>query len=133
MGRLKFSATTQVDLIPVRRPDLALINKIKEKKQGTCRILGLPVPADHRWKIKKSEIRNRWIKKVMLTSTVISAWNGPQCFGKWFERFVNCLTNQDHSNYSVAETDQSTEKGSGDLRRIAVTQTPVKDHKGKVA
>ena len=37
-------------------------------------------------------------------------------------------TSGDHPNYSVVENGQNTEKCSGDLRRLAVTQTPVKDH-----
>ena len=34
----------------------------------------------------------------------------------------------DHPNYSIIENGQNTEKSPGDLRRLAVTQTPVKDH-----
>ena len=34
----------------------------------------------------------------------------------------------DHPNYSVIENGQNTEKSPGDLRRLAVTQSPVKDH-----
>ena len=33
-----------------------------------------------------------------------------------------------HLNYYIIEMGQDTEKGPGDLRRLAVTQTPVKDH-----
>ena len=34
----------------------------------------------------------------------------------------------DHSNYSVAEICQNTEKSPGDLRRLTVTKTPVENH-----
>ena len=34
----------------------------------------------------------------------------------------------DHPNYYIIENGQNTEKSPGDLRRLAVTQTPVKDH-----
>ena len=34
----------------------------------------------------------------------------------------------DHLNYSIIENGQNTEVVPGDLRRLAVTQTPVKDH-----
>ena len=34
----------------------------------------------------------------------------------------------DHPNYFIIENGQNIEKSSGDLRRFAVTQTPVKDH-----
>ena len=37
-------------------------------------------------------------------------------------------TNGDHPNYSIAEIGQNTKKTPGDLRRLADTQTPVKDH-----
>ena len=34
----------------------------------------------------------------------------------------------DHPNYSIVEIGQNTEKSPGDLRRLAVTQTPVENH-----
>ena len=34
----------------------------------------------------------------------------------------------DHPNYSIIENGQNTEKSPGDLRRLAVSQTPLKDH-----
>ena len=34
-----------------------------------------------------------------------------------------------HPNYYIIENGQNTEKSPGDLRRLAVTQTPVKDHR----
>ena len=37
-------------------------------------------------------------------------------------------TSGDHLNHSILEIGQNTEKCPGDLRRLAVTQTPVKDH-----
>ncbi len=37
-------------------------------------------------------------------------------------------TSGDHPNYSIVENGQNTEKSPGDLRRLVVTQTPVKDH-----
>ena len=36
------------------------------------------------------------------------------------------------SNYSIIENGQNTEKSPGDLRRLAVTQTPEKDHQLKL-
>ncbi len=33
----------------------------------------------------------------------------------------------DYPNYGISEIGQNTEKGPGDLRRLASTQTPVKD------
>ena len=37
----------------------------------------------------------------------------------------------DHPNYCIIEIDQNPEKIPGDVRRLAVTQTPVKDHQLK--
>ena len=34
----------------------------------------------------------------------------------------------DHPNYSIIENGQNTEKSPGDMGRLAVTQTHVKDH-----
>ena len=34
----------------------------------------------------------------------------------------------DHSSYFIIVINQNTEKSPGDLRRLAVTQTPLKDH-----
>ena len=34
----------------------------------------------------------------------------------------------DHPNNYITENSHNTEKSPGDLRRLAVTQTPVKDH-----
>ena len=38
---------------------------------------------------------------------------------------------RDHPNYYIIENGQNTEKTPGDLRRLAVTQTPVKGHQLK--
>ena len=41
-------------------------------------------------------------------------------------------TSGDHPNYCIIKNSQNTEKSSGHLRRLAVTQTPVKDHQLKL-
>ena len=38
----------------------------------------------------------------------------------------------DHPNDSIFENGQNTKKSPGDLRRLAVTQTPVKNHRLKL-
>ena len=63
------------------------------------------------------------------TSRNWRTWNGPQRLdNESGRRFGNRRTNVDRPNY-VVETGQNTEKSPGDQRRLAVTQTPVKDHK----
>ena len=46
---------------------------------------------------------------------------GPEGLGSWRLR-------GDHPNDSIVENGQNNVKSHGDLRRLAVTQTPVKDH-----
>ena len=46
-------------------------------------------------------------------------------FGVW-------RTRGDHPKYSIIENGQNTEKGPEDLRRLAVTQTPVKNYQLKL-
>ena len=38
-------------------------------------------------------------------------------------------TSGDHPNYCIIENGQNTKKNPGDLRRLAVTQTPGKNHR----
>ena len=40
----------------------------------------------------------------------------------------NKRTSGDHLNYNIVEIGQNTEKSPGDLKRLAVTQTPVRKH-----
>ena len=46
---------------------------------------------------------------------------GPGRLGSW-------QSSGDHPNNSIFKNGQTTEKNPGDLRRLAVTQYPVKDH-----
>ena len=42
--------------------------------------------------------------------------------------FENKRTSRDHPNNSIVKIGQNTEKSPGDLKRLVVTQTPVKNH-----
>ena len=55
------------------------------------------------------------------------AWNRPQR-NKGISRVGNLRMNRDLSNYNIVKIVQNTEKSSGDLKRLAVTQNSVKDH-----
>ena len=48
--------------------------------------------------------------------------------GKWIGRFGNKRKSGDNPDDSITKIGQNAEKSPGDLRRLAVTQTPVKDH-----
>ena len=47
---------------------------------------------------------------------------------KELEDLEVCGPRGDHSDYYFIENGDNTEKSPGDLRRLAVTQSPVKDH-----
>ena len=124
--------------ISARRPDLIIINKKrkKEKKKRTCKIVDFAVPADHRIKLKECEKKDKyldlarelkklWNMPVTIIPIAIGAFwtvtKGTGGLGSW-------RTSGDYPNYYIIENGQNTEKSPGDLRRLAVTQTPVKDH-----
>ena len=44
------------------------------------------------------------------------------------EGFGNKRVSGHHLNYIIVEIAQNTKKSPGDLRRLAVTKTPMKDH-----
>ena len=43
-------------------------------------------------------------------------------------RVGNRGTNRNRPNYSIVKMDQNTEKSHRDLRKLAITQTPLKEH-----
>ena len=51
-----------------------------------------------------------------------------QRIGKRTSGIGNKSTNGDHPKYSTVKIGQNTEKNTGNLRRLAVTQTPVEDY-----
>ena len=51
-----------------------------------------------------------------------------QKIGKGIGGLGNKRTSRDHSDYSITKICQNTEKSPGDLRRLAVSQTPVRNH-----
>ena len=64
--------------------------------------------------------------QVTIIPIVIGAFGtvtkGTGVLGSW-------RTGGDHPNDSIIENGQNTEKSPGDLRRLAVTQSPVKNHR----
>ena len=95
------------------------------------------VPADHRVKLKESEKKDKyldlarklkklWNIKVMMIPIVIGA------LGIAIEGLVQGLEDLeirgDHPKNSIIEISQNTGKNPEDLRRIAVTQTTVRNH-----
>ena len=57
-----------------------------------------------------------------------SFWHGNSRIIKGPGRFESWRPSGDRPNNSITENGQNSEKSPGDLRRLAVTQPPVKDH-----
>ena len=75
------------------------------------------------------ELRKLWNMKVTVIATGIGAlWMVPKKFGKRTERVGNWRTNRYHPIYRIVEIGQNIEKCSWDQRRLAVTQTALKNH-----
>ena len=106
----------------------------------TCKIVDFAVPANHRIKLKECEKKDKyldlarklkkklWNMQVSIIPIVIRA------FGTVTKGLLKGLDDLevggrvDPSINYIIENGQSTEKSPGVLRRLAVTQTPVKNH-----
>ena len=66
---------------------------------------------------------------MVVRSTVISTLGTvPLRLGKGARTDGNKRMNRNHSNYRIIKIGQNTEKILGDLRKLAVTQTPGENH-----
>ena len=57
------------------------------------------------------------------------AWFSYQRIGTGIRELGNKRTSRDQPNYYMVKIDQNTEKSLGDLRRLVVTQTPIRNHR----
>ena len=75
------------------------------------------------------ELKKLWDMKVTIVPIVIGAF-GTITKGllKRPGRLESWWTGRDYPNDSIAENGQNPETSLGDLRKLAVTQTPVKNH-----
>ena len=62
------------------------------------------------------------------TNCKCHVWNGLERIKNGAGRVGNWRMNRDYPNGSIVKIGQNTAKSPGDLRRHAVTQTPMKDH-----
>ena len=111
-----------------------------KKKKRTCQIEDLAVPADHRVKLKENKKKDKYLDLVWELKKTVEyecdddtncnqcSWYSHQRFGTVTWGIGNKRTSGDHSNYSLIKIDQNTEKSPGDLRGLAITQTPVRNH-----
>ena len=52
----------------------------------------------------------------------------PMGIDKWIKRRRNQGTRREHSSDNIIKIGENTENRPADLKRLAATQTPVKDH-----
>ena len=98
------------------------------------------VPADHRVKLKESEKKDKYLdlarkfkKNVKQESNDYTncnwcSWYNHQRISEGTGRIGNKGMSGDHHIDCIIEISQNTGKSSGDLVRLAVTQTSVKDN-----
>ena len=137
-------------LISARRLDLVRV----KKKQKTYRSVDSAVQTDHRVKLKENKTKKKKKKKkkkkryvstpCMKTEKTIEhesdddtnckcrTWYSHQRIGTGTGGLGNKKTNGDHPNYSMVDNSQNTKKSPADLRRIAITHTPVKKNHRRV-
>ena len=76
---------------------------------------------DFAWELKKLRVPVKVIM-VGVLGTV------PKGFDERLEKLEIKEKNRNHPDYSIVEIGQNTRMSPGDLRKIAATQTPMKDH-----
>ena len=98
------------------------------------------VPVDHGIKLKECEKKDKylhparelkklWKTEVSVVPIVIGVfWHSDWMIIRWLGGFGIWRMCGDYPDDSIIEDDQHTEKSLGDLRRLDVTQTPVKHH-----
>ena len=98
----------------------------------TCKIVDFAVPADNRIKLKEWEKKDKYLDLCKehagdnYTNCNWCFWKSNKRIAKGTRGLRSWRTSGDHPNDSIIENGQNT-KSPGDLRRLAVTQTPVKN------
>ena len=113
--------------------------KKKKKKKENLQSCGLCCPGIPKSKNKESEKKDTYqnfaweLIKLELDSDNYT--NCHWCFLYIYQRLRkriwglrNKRTSGDHPNYSIIDVSQNTKKGPGDLRRLVISQVPVKYH-----
>ena len=110
----------------------------QQKNKRTYKIVDFAVMADHGVKLKESEKRDKYLALAREQKKKHESEDNTNCnWCSWYshqristrnEKLGNKRTSGDHPNYYIIENSQNTEKSPGDLRRLVVTQTPVRNH-----
>ena len=88
------------------------------------------VPADYRVKLKNWKKTEKTVEHESddYTNCNWCSWYSQQRIGTRTGGLGNNETGGDWSNSTIIEIGKNTEKSPGDLRTLAITETPVKDH-----
>ena len=99
------------------------------------------VPVDHRVKLQESEKKDKYLnlareflrnlERESDTSTNCnwSSWYSHERIDTRTRELGNNMTSGNHPDYCIIKIRQNSEKSPGHMKRLAVTQTPVKKHK----
>ena len=107
--------------------------------------MDVAVPADHRIKLNESEKKDKYLdfarelKKINMEHESDNYTNRDWCFWYSHQRIIKgtgglggLRTSGNYQIYNIIENGQNTEKSPGDLRRLAVTQTQVRNDRLKL-
>ena len=116
----------------------------QHKKRELAKLWTLLSQLTTKWNLKKVKKKDKYLdfarklKKTMehegdnYTNRDGCFWYSHQRINKGTGGHGNKRTNGDHPNYYIIENGQNTEKNTRDLRKLAVAQTPGKDHQLKL-
>ena len=111
------------------------------QKNENCWIEEFIVLADHRLKLKESEKIDKYLDFAKELKKTVKHKSDSDTSSNWCLRYshqrINTGTGRrenkrtcgDHPNYSFIKIGQNTEKSLWDLRKLAVTQPPVRNHR----
>ena len=98
------------------------------------------VRVDHIVKLQKSEKKVKYLELTRELKNNVEyesdgyticnwcSWYSHQKIGRWTGAFGNMRISGCNPKYNIPEIGQNTENSPGDLRRLLVTQAPVKDY-----
>ena len=104
------------------------------------RIVDFAAPADCRVKLKENEKRDKYLDLARELKKPMEHESDGDTICNWCTRrshqridtgtggLRNKRMNRDHPNYSIIKISQNTEKSPGNSKKLAVTQTPVRNH-----
>ena len=119
------------------RPSYRKKKQQQQQQKRTCWIMDFAVPADHRVKLKKTKKRDKYqdlARELKKETMEYESYGETNC--NWCTRYRLAQGLEDLETRGRVETIQTTallgsaknsEKSPGDLRRLAITQTPVKN------